>query len=387
MSLRGWSAVLAVGFVLSACALPPAPPAPPQRLDLRPASFSDLPDWSRDRAAEALPAFLRSCRRLLAMPAEAAVGRNALAGRAADWRRPCELAALLPPGNDEAARLFFEVWFEPFRAAGDGLFTGYYESELRGSRQPRGPYRHPLYGRPADLVTVDLGRFLPELDGRSIVGRIEDGGLRPYPTQGEIQAGALDGAAPVLFWADDPIDVLLLHIQGSGRMALDDGGSVRLGYAASNGHGFVGIGRLLIERGKIARERASMQAVVAWLQSNPDEAAALIAENPRYIFFREVAGEGPLGAFGVPLTAGRSLAVDRAFVPLGIPLWLDTTEPGGAPLRRLVIAQDTGAAIKGPVRGDFFWGTGAPAFAQAGRMKSRGGYWLLLPRHRTHEGS
>lgn len=376
---------LATTAVLALAGCPERTPAPPpDRLTLTPATFSDLPGWAEDRTAEAWPALLRSCARVATQAADKPVGRDGIGGTAGDWREPCAAAKTLLPVTDDTARRILETWFRPWRAtrgdAADGLFTGYYETELRGSPHRDGRYRHPIYGRPADLVTVDLKPF--ELDGRgdTLVGRLVGGKVVPYLRRADIERGGLGSQAPVLLWAEDPMDVLLLHIQGSGRVTLPDGSVRRLGFAISNGHRFVGIGKTLIDHGKLARDNASMQAVVAWLKAHPAEGATLIEENPRYIFFCQVDGDGPLGAQGVALTAGRSLAVDPEHVPLGVPLWLDTQDPDGMPLRRLMMAQDTGSAIKGPIRGDYFWGAGAAAFDKAGRMKSRGGYWLLLPR-------
>ena len=377
--------LLAAPAVLALAGCPERTPAPvPERLTLAPATYADLPGWADDRPAEAWPALLRSCAVMTARSADQPVGRDGIGGTAGDWRAACAAVKALSPVSDATARRTLETWFRPWRASrgesADGLFTGYYEADLRGSKQPDAHYRHPIYGRPADLVTVDLKPF--ELDGRgeTLVGRLVGGKVVPYLRRAEIERGGLGTQAPVLLWAEDPVDVLLLHIQGSGRVTLPDGSVKRIGFAISNGHRFVGIGKTLIDRGKLTRDNASMQAVVAWLRANPAEAAPLVEENPRYIFFRLLEGEGPLGAQGVALTAGRSMAVDPEHVPLGVPLWLDSQDPDGKPLRRLMLAQDTGSAIKGPIRGDFFWGAGAAAFDKAGRMKSRGGYWLLLPR-------
>ncbi len=271
-----------------------------------------------------------------------------------------------------AARAFFETWFDPFLADdndnAEGLFTGYYEAELHGSRTRREAYQTPIYARPKDMVTADLGLFREEWKGKTLVGRVVDGRLRPFPSRAEIEAGALAGEDLEILWVDDPVDAFFLHIQGSGRVVMNDGEIVRLGYAAQNGHSYVAIGRELIERGAISRERMSMQAIRGWLEDHSDEAPQLMASNPSFVFFRELKGPGPIGAQGVPLTPGRSLAVDRKYIPLGVPLWLDTTDPlsPDTPLRRLVVAQDTGGAIKGPVRGDLFWGFGAAAAAQGG---------------------
>ncbi|KAF0117067.1 MAG: membrane-bound lytic murein transglycosylase A [Rhodospirillaceae bacterium] len=368
-------------------------PAAPAAVVLKPVPFESLPGWGQDSVAAAVPAFLRSCRVFLRQPEVRSVGRGYLAaGTVADWHGPCRAAERLPRDDDHAARRFFESWFEAAlvqKAGGDadGLFTGYYEVELAGSLVRQGPYRTPILGRPGDLVTVDLGQFRSEWRNETLVGRIEEGRLRPYPDRARLETTLPEVLPnptwPVVAWVRDPVDVFLLHIQGAGLVHLGEGASLRIGYTADNGHKFVGIARRMIKRGLISREQAGMVAVRDWLRAHPVEARALMAENPRFVFFRTVTADGPVGAQGVPLTAGRSLAIDPKYLPLGAPLWLDTRESDGAVLRRLVIAQDTGNAITGPVRGDFFWGHGDAAFAKAGGMKSRGRYYVLLPRSRS----
>ncbi len=379
--VRAAAAALLAGALLAGCEKTPAPEPPAFALD--PVAWSDLPGFDGDDLAAALPALRRSCERLERRDPAQAMGRDPRLGSVGDWLPACAALAGLPPG-DAAVRAWLRAWFTPHAvaAAGShgGLFTGYYEVEMPAARQRDENHRAPLYAVPDDLVTVDLGRFRPDLAGERLVGRLDGRRLEPYPPRRDIAAGALDGRAPVLFWAADAVDVLLLHIQGSGRLRLPEGEVVRVGFAASNGHPFVGIGRVLLDEGLIDPGKATMPAIVAWLRAHPDEARAYIERNPRYIFFREIDGDGPIGAQGVALTPGRSLAVDPAFIPLGAPLWLDSADPDGRPLRRLMVAQDTGAAIKGAVRGDFFWGAGAEAFHMAGRMKSRGRYFLLLPR-------
>jgi len=338
-----------------------------ERRVLTPAAFDDLPGWKEDDPSAALSAFLRSCRRL---PSPA-----------------CEAAARVPPGS---ARAFFEANFQPFAvSAGDdpeGLFTGYYEPLLRGSRKRSDRFRVPLYIRPPDLVTVDLGDFREELKGQRIAGRVEEGALVPYPDRKAIEEGALSGKDLELVWVDDPVDAFFLQIQGSGRVRLDDGTEMRVGYAAQNGHPYFAIGKDLVERGAMSREEVSMQSIRRWLEQNPDLADDVMARNASYVFFEELKGEGPLGAQGVPLTPGRSLAVDLKHWSLGVPVWLDTRAPSprenepDRPLRRLMIAQDTGGAIRGVVRGDVFWGHGEQAAEVAGRMKHPGRMWVLLPR-------
>ncbi len=368
---------------LAGCAVPA------DRLTYRPASFGDLTGWRDDRAAEAVAVFLRSCAVIENQPATADFDRHRFAGRYGDWQGLCREAALLPPGDDPAAREFFERGFVPVAAANnrrdEGLFTGYFEPILRGSRTRQGPYTVPLYGRPADLIGVDLGAFRDTLRGQRIAGRVVDGNLRPYADRAAIEDGALAGQGLELLWVDDPVEAFVLHVQGSGRVDLDDGSRVRIGYAAQNGHAYVAIGRVLADRGALPLDAVTWPAIRDWLDRNPGEAGKLLRANPSYVFFRELGGDSPLGAQQVPLTPGRSLAVDRAHLPLGLPIWLDATYPradgqGDLPLRRLFIAQDTGGAIRGPVRGDIFWGAGADAAAIAGRMKHTGRYWLLLPR-------
>jgi len=370
---------------------PPAEPAPKvAEMRLSQTSFADLPGWLDDSPTEALAAFRRSCRSFAARAGDTPIGRGGLAGRARDWQAVCNEADGIP-GEDGAidggaARTYFETWFTPFHVVPadgkQGLFTGYYEAELRGSRTKGGANSVPLYGIPEDLITVDLGAFDETLGGKTIAGRVDGGALVPYARRAEIDRGALSGSAPEVIWVDNQVDAFFLHIQGSGRVILDDGTVVRVGYAGNNGHRFVGIGRLMLERRLIDSDNADMQSIRDWLRAHPEEARSLMAENPRYIFFRVLEGEGPIGAQGVALTPGRSLAVDPDFVPLGAPVWLDTNMPGRPhePLRRLVVAQDVGAAIKGPVRGDLFWGAGEAALEYAGRMKERGGYYLLLPK-------
>jgi membrane-bound lytic murein transglycosylase A len=365
-----------------------APPVKMAALILEESRFAELPGWSEDRVAEALPALLRSCARLEGRPVERPVGpakAGGAGGKVGDWRPACRALAATQTDDAAAVRGALEAWFVPFRLSrGDdtsGLVTGYYEAELEAALFPGGPYQAPVYGRPADLVTVNLGSFRADLAGRRLVGRVEDGRLVPYYERREIEGGVLANQDMELLWASDPVDVFILHIQGSGRVRFPDGTLGRIGFAASNGHSFYAIGRALIEEKKLPRDKASMQHIRAWLKANPEEAERIMGRNPRYIFFRPIDGDGPVGAQGVALTAGRSLAVDPAFLPLGAPIFLDTTWPGETrPLRRLMVAQDTGSAIKGPLRGDFYWGTGEAALAYAGGMKQRAVFYLLLPK-------
>ena len=380
----------AVVILMQGCA--PGPDRPePDRLVLRPVSFQDLPGWQADDQSAALRALRRSCAALEERADDEPLDIAAPGGRVGDWRAICKAAAGLE-GADRA-RSFFEAHFMPYEARNGaeaaGLFTGYFEPELRGATQADGRYGVPLYGRPDDLVTVDLGLFRPSLVGERVAGRVADGALEPYATRAEIDGGVLAAQGLELVWVDDPVDAFFLHIQGSGRISFEDGTTRRVAYAATNGHNYFAIGRRLVDLGVLDREDVTMPAIRDWLAANPERASEVMHENASYVFFRwleeEQATEGPVGAQGVALTAGRSLAVDRRFVPMTVPIWLESAAPDpdpareDRPLRRLMVAQDTGSAIRGPVRGDVFWGTGAEAGAVAGRMRHEGRYWLLLP--------
>ncbi|MBF0268087.1 MAG: murein transglycosylase A [Alphaproteobacteria bacterium] len=368
-------------LLLAACAprtgVPPEP-SPPARpttgLEIVPAQFSDLPGWGSDAFAGVLPAFQKSCLKLKSKPG---------------WAASCKTAQNLS-GDPAIIRNFLEGQFRPWRvqAGGgnpDGLFTGYYEAEFPVTRHQTSAHQVPLLGPPPDLVTADLALFDNSLKGRRIDGRVEQRKMIPYFSRAEIESGVLNGKAPVLAWAD-AVDAHILSIQGSGRLQMDDGSVMRAGFAGSNGHAFKGIGAILKEKGKIRPgEDSTMPAIERWLRANQAEGRRLMAENPRYIFFRKVEGEGPVGSLGVALTPERSLAIDNTLLPLGAPVWLATKLAGGQTYQRLMLAQDTGSAIKGAVRGDIFFGTGKPAFEKAGRQKEAGRYWLLLPVGMTPE--
>lgn len=382
--IRGWWRIGGIGLllILAGCAAekPVSPPSP--ALTVSAVTFDDLPGWAADHTAEALATFVKSCAVFNLQPDNATLGPAILNMTAAAWRAPCA-AARTTPNDDAASRSFFERNFTPYRAAnrgdGNGLFTGYYEPLLHGSRQESGRYRTPLLRRPPDLVMVDLGRFRPAWHGERIAGRVVAGNLIPYPSRAEIERGALNANQLALFWVDDPVDAFFLQVQGSGRVELPNGSTVRLGYDGQNGQQYVAIGKVLIDRGELTADNVSLQSIRAWIKAHPDQATALMDQNPSYVFFREQPGDGPLGSEGVVLTAGRSLAVDRGFVPLGVPVYIDT-EGNNRSLRRLMVAQDTGGAIAGPVRGDVFWGFGADAEARAGAMRDRGSDYLLLPK-------
>jgi membrane-bound lytic murein transglycosylase A len=384
------------------------PPAPPP---LRRIAFDDLPGWASDTHHDILPALQASCGGLRPMRPDFVLGGQGeaalRAGTAAAWQGLClEIRALerslpRPPragsgrAHDRrvaawlaarhlAVRQFIEARFEPF-AAGAGIMTGYYEPILRGAAQPDEVFRTPLHTRPPELVE----QAVPNNPLRRRYGMMVEGRIEPFHDRAAIDTGALAGRGLELVWVDDAADAFFLHIQGSGRVVLPNGEVMRVGYAGHNGRGYVAIGRLLIERNEIPREQMSMQAIRAWLAAAGHEhATELLRGNPSYVFFRRVEGltldQGPIGAMGVPLTPQRSVAVDRAFIPLGAPMWVMVKDPMARrdtpPAGRLVVAQDTGGAIRGPARTDFFQGWGPEAGDRAGRMRDEAEVFLLLPR-------
>jgi membrane-bound lytic murein transglycosylase A len=349
------------------------------------ADYADLPGWDANDPRPALAAFRRTCAALAKLPAERTMG--SYAGTVGDWQGAC---AALPESASSAsdARSFFETWFAPVAVGGEGLFTGYYEPELRASRTRHGAYQTPIYGLPADLVSVDLGQFKPELAGEHIEGQLIGHTLEPYPARADIDAHGV--AAQTLFYAEDPIAVFFLHVQGSGRVRLEDGQSFRVAYAGQNGRPYTPVGRTLIEQGALTRGEVSLQAIRDWLKTHPDKLRAVLETDQSFVFFQEKpVGDASLGSEGsesVALTPGASLAVDAHLHPLGAPFYVATTtaetDAGKSVplLQRLFVAQDTGGAIKGAVRGDVFWGFGPGAEDMAGRMTSRGRFFVLLPK-------
>ena len=390
--------VLALTLLAVACAQPPAPiptpaaaPEAAPHLVLKPARFADLPGWGRDHWAAALPALQKSCVRMMNQSPDQALGSDHSLGTYRDWLGACGAVNRVPSGDDEAARQFFEDWFTPWQATDndrtEGTFTGYYEPEVAGSTSRHDHFTVPLLGKPRDLITIDLARLRPDLAQKAgneiLAGRLGAGGrIDPYPTRSEIETKGLGENAAPLYWLDDAVAAHILHIQGGGRVRLENGQMVRVAVAGTNGQRFVGLGRILADHGLVA-SGAGMPEIRDWLLAHPAQAKDLMAENPRYVFYRALDGDGPIGSQGIALTPERSMAVDTRFIPLGVPLWLDSRDGAGTVLQRLLVAQDTGSAIKGPVRGDYFWGGGETAFQQAGRMKSSGKMWLLLPRMRS----
>jgi peptidoglycan lytic transglycosylase A len=395
--LRLASCLVAAAVVAACQVVPPVPPtvAPPEavpRAVFTPVPFAALPGWNDDDVAAAWPALLVGCR---------ALGNGARSQ--ATWRSTCAAATQVDGLDRAAVRSFFEVYFSPYRvSAADGrdtgLVTGYYEPQLRGSRVRTPAFTVPLYAVPDDLLTVDLVALFPELKDKRVRGRVDGKRVVPYWSRADIERGVAPLGDKALAFVGAPIDAFFLQIQGSGRIVLPNGTALRLNYADQNGHPYRSIARVLVDRGEVTIERASKQAIEAWGRANPAKLPALLDENPSYVFFREVPApspgsldariDGPIGALGVPLLAQRTIAIDPRAIPLGAPVFLATSYPlSSQPLNRLTFAQDTGGAISGAVRADFFWGSGDSAGSEAGRMRQEGRMWLLWPKDAPPPGS
>ena len=336
-------------------------------------SWAELPGWGDDTHATAIPVFLRGCPKL-----------------GGEWTAICAAAKALPADvDDNTARQFFEDYFVPHQlrqedGGREGLITGYYEPLLAGALSPSARYQYPIYARPEGLLSVELGALYPDLAGRRIRARVVGKKAIPYYSRAEIDGAATPLHGEELLWVDDKVALFFLHIQGSGLVRLPDGRIIGVGYHDQNGHPYRSIGRILIEAGEMTAAEVNLFSLLAWLENNESRADWLLNQNPSYIFFvrRDTVDIGPVGSLGITLTPERSLAVDKSAIPLGAPVWLATVMPNNAkqPLQKLMMAQDTGGAIKGKIRADFFWGRGEHAETMAGLMKTRGSLFVLLPR-------
>lgn len=347
---------------------PPVVEVPP----LKEVEWQDLDGWAAQDFLKVFDSFRKSCRVLQ---------------RQNRWQDVCREEVLSRITSSSEAEEFFRSRFQPYQVRNPdgstvGLLTGYYVPDLEGSRTPSKHFSYPLYRDPDDLLTVDLTGVYPELKGFRLKGRVVGKKVVPYWSREEIDGPGQPLEGEEIFWVNDPVDLFFLHIQGSGRINLPNGEEVLVGYANQNGFPYRSIGKLLLESGAMTRDQMSMQNIRSWAQNNPDKVAKLLNENPSYIFFTELSPDWkvPPGSLGIPLTPRYSLAVDPAIIPLGSPVFVTTTWPGtDYPLKRLMLAQDTGGAIKGAVRGDFFWGIGRTAGNFAGRMKQDVHFWVLLP--------
>ena len=375
----------------------PKPETPPSNVDtkpttpinapdyalLKPAKWEDIDGLTSDDLSAAWPAWLQSCSTL----------KNKAQSNQTAWQVACNAALALKQPNNAAIIDYLTDYFNVYAATNadgsdTGLVTGYYEPLLKGSRTRSAHYPYPLYKQPTDLITVDLAELYPELKGKRVRGKLvqdKEGHnkLVPYATRADIESAPPPLAGNELVWIDDSVDGFFLQVQGSGVVKFENGQQMHVGYADQNGHAYNSIGRILIERGELTKDQAGMQGIKNWARNNPNKLRELLNTNPSYVFFTELPADlsGPLGAQGVPLAAERSVATDPKYVPLGAPIFLSTTLPNSqTPLKRLMIAQDTGGAIKGGVRADYFWGAGDAAGKQAGAMKQQGKIWVLLPK-------
>jgi len=327
-------------------------------LVLRPATFAELQGWQHETFKGVKESFAQTCK---VYAKQRSQDFKEPFGDACAWKRVCKIYTKMKDKNPLQIKEFFERYFQPLqvmnRDTQEGLFTGYYEPELLGSLSQTADHAYPLYKKPHDFKT-------------------------PYFDRKALDKGALHGKGHELLWVACPIDAFFLHIQGSGRVRLEDGTLVRVGYAGQNGHPYHPIGRTLLDRGVLTQGNVSMQAIKKWLRENPEHAFSVMHENASYVFFKILETEAPLGAFGTPLVAGRALAVDKGLHSLGMPMWIDVAPPvpHHPPLRRMMFAHDTGGAIKGAVRGDVFWGAGSVAEYVAGHMKSQGKLYVLVPK-------
>lgn len=374
----GW--LLLASVLLSACQTPQRSTPVAIQIEKPPATapifmvskWAMLPDWSTLDLSPSWKALQQSCRALKLKP---------------KWQPICAAAEQVDIGDTSAQRAFYETWFTPYQVLNpdgseQGLITGYYEPLLFGSRHQSERFRYPIYAAPEDLLEIDLGEAYPQFKGMRLRGRLQGKKVVPYYNRAEIDGGVPKLKGRELFWVENAVELFFLQIQGSGRIELEDGKLVKIGYAEQNGHPYVSIGKKLVEAGELKLEEASMQGIKNWAEKNPERLSALLEQNPSYVFFRELPEtlSAPLGALGVPLTNEYSIAVDPRTVPLGVPVFLSTTLPNTSePLNRLMYAQDTGGAIRGAVRADFFWGFGELAAQQAGRMKQAGRMWVLFP--------
>ena len=353
-------------LVLSACATQPPGIGSP-------VDWSSLQNWEADNHGDVWEGFLKSCEKL----------------RHERWQQVCLLAKAGGDLSDAEARAFFETYFEvrPVYAEGgetEGLITGYYEPLLKGSWEPSDEFRYPLYGVPEDLLVVDLGGVYPQLKNMRLRGKLVGNKVVPYYDRAQLNDDPelLRGAE--ILWVNSLVDVFFLHVQGSGRVRLSDGTTVAVGYAGQNGHPYQSIGRVLVKMGELDKDEVTLFTIKDWLKANPERLNEVLGKNPSYVFFelKDDQADGPIGSLNVVLTPARSVAVDRSVIPLGAPVWLQTTLPDErqSPFDRLMLAQDTGGAIKGHVRADVFWGRGDEAEILAGLMKQQGRLFVLLPR-------
>ena len=346
---------------------------------LQKVSFSDLNGWSGDDFYLFDKAIKSVCGSIIKNPRQNLASEH-FQYSLKEYKNHCQKMSNISDRRE--LKSYIRDNFEPYAVLvggrPNGKFTSYYEANIRASYEKGGKYKYPIYGKPKDLVEINLRDFDSSLPNQRLIGRVKNGKMVKYYTRQEIDLGDLN--APVILWGDDEVDIFIMQIQGAAVATLPNGEEVRVGYAENNGHKFRGIGSILLEKKLIKPSEASMPKIREWLKKNGDKAKKNMLLNDRYIFHQIVHAEGPLGAMGLPLFAGRAMAVDRSYIPLGSMMWLETTAPDGSKLNKMVMAEDVGSAIKGAVRGDYFWGHGEDALAEAGKMNATGRYYILLPK-------
>ncbi|MBQ8481150.1 MAG: murein transglycosylase A [Alphaproteobacteria bacterium] len=344
-------------------------------------SFNELKGWNNDDFMEVIPVFSKNCRFINNNKNEF-IYSSQIKIKTSDYKEICRKFTVKNIKTSEQMKNFIESEFYPYSVSDgnnqEGKFTSYYEAEIYASFEKTSEYKYPIYGKPSDLIEINLRDFDKNLPNTRLVGRVKDGKFIPYYNRREIEKNGIK--APVIMWGNDLVDIHFMQIQGSAIAHMSDGSDLRVGYADNNGHKFRGIGGILISKKIIEPKDASMVKIREWLRNNPQKAEELMAENERFIFQRLSDSDGPLGAMGVSLTAGRSIAIDNNYIPLGAVMWLNTYNPDKKEINKTVFAQDIGSAIKGVVRGDYFWGHGEQALKEAGRMNSVGKYYILAPK-------
>ena len=372
--------ILSFCLILTSCGEEQEKTTVGEEIELERSSFSDLSDWKQDNISTAINALKKSCQKIKDNTNEYIDMLSAIKIPTADYLKICSnLTNVRPIKYKEFIENNFTPYLVKYNGESEGKFTSYYEAELHAAYHKTERYKYRIYGRPFDLIELNLQDFDKTLPNKRLVGRIKGNKFIPYYSRAEIHDKPLN--APVILWGDNEVDIYVMQIQGSAVAQMEYGSKIRIGYADNNGRQFKGIGSILLEEKLIKPGQASMGKIKKWLKENPEKAVAPMNKNERYIFHRLINSEGPIGAQGVSLTAGRSLAVDRKYIPLGALLWLETNGPDKEEIHKLVIAQDIGGAIKGGVRGDYFWGSGGDdVLEKAGKMHAKGKYYILLPK-------
>ena len=373
--------VIVFAYGLVGCQKEGMSPSTSGNMRLKKVSYDQLTGWQSEDFSALISVFAKNCAQIQNSRKEY-IESDAVRFKTADFQAKCLKFESEKIKTSAQMKNFIESEFIPYAITDDGKaegkFTSYYEAVIHASYQKSDKYKYPIYGKPSDLAEINLRDFDAELPNMRLVGRVENGKFIPYYNRRDIEKNGIK--APVLMWGDDLVDIHFMQIQGSAVAKMADGSEVQIGFADSNGHKFKGIGSILLQKGYVKSGEASMPKIREWLRANPQKAEDIMHENNRFIFQRITKSDGPVGAYGISLTAGRSLAVDTRYIPLGSMLWLDTVSPDKRNIRKIVFAQDIGSAIKGVVRGDYFWGHGEEALEYAGRMNSVGKYYILAPK-------